>query len=405
MPTFVYRALDPKGHEVSDSITEATREAVIDQLMTDGLVPISVEQHEDLVPSSQGLVSRSRRVTKSDVESFIRELANLLAAGVPLSRSLHILGREASNQAAGRQWAAVRDCVADGMSLADSLAKWPKSFPPVYVAMVRAGETGGFLDLVLGQIANFQSREQKLLGKVKAATIYPIILAVLGILIVIFLTTFFIPRFSAIFEEFGGALPWLTLVIVGASEFMMKYWMIVLGVVAIIGVGMQRALASEEGRRVTERLLLQVPLFGPVVARFALVRFCRMLGTLVGAGVPLVSALQVSNEAIGNQTLTDAVSETVKKVRNGASLAAGMAGCPQLFPPSVIEMISVAEETGRLDEELVRMASAFEEDLDQRLSMLVAQAEPTLLFIMAIIVGTIIMGMLLPIFSLQELVR
>jgi type II secretory pathway component PulF len=130
-----------------------------------------------------------------------------------------------------------------------------------------------------------------------------------------------------------------------------------------------------------------------------------MLGTLVGAGVPLVSALQVANEAIGNQTLADAVSETVKKVRNGASLAAGMAGCPQLFPPSVIEMISVAEETGRLDEELVRMAAAFEEDLDQRLTMLVAQAEPALLFIMAIIVGTIIMGMLLPIFSLQELIR
>jgi type II secretory pathway component PulF len=405
LPTFVYKALDPKGHEVSETITEASRDAVIDQLMTSGLVPISVDQQEDPMLSSQGLVSRSRRVTKSDVESFIRELANLLAAGVPLSRSLNILGREASNKAAGRQWAAIRDCVADGMSLADSLARWPKSFPPVYVAMVRAGETGGFLDLVLGQIANFQSREQKLLGKVKAATIYPIILAVLGILIVIFLTTFFIPRFSAIFEEFGGALPWLTLVIVGASEFMMKYWMIILGVVVLIGLGMQKTLASEEGRRVTERLLLQVPLFGSVVARFALVRFCRMLGTLVGAGVPLVSALQVANEAIGNQTLADAVSETVKKVRNGGSLAAGMAGCPQLFPPSVIEMISVAEETGRLDEELVRMASAFEEDLDQRLSMLVAQAEPALLFIMAAIVGTIIIGMLLPIFSLQELIR
>ncbi len=405
MPTFVYRALDAKGHEISDSITEATRDAVIDQLMTDGLVPISVDQQKDSAASSEGLVSRSRRVTKSDVESFIRELANLLAAGVPLSRSLGILSREASNHAAGKQWAAVRDCVADGMSLADSLARWPKSFPPVYVAMVRAGETGGFLDLVLGQIANFQSREQKLLGKVKAATIYPIILAVLGILILIFLTTFFIPRFSAIFEEFGGALPWLTLVIVGASEFMMRYWLIILGVVVLIGLGMQRTLASEEGRRVIERLLLQVPLFGPVVARFALVRFCRMLGTLVGAGVPLVSALQVANEAIGNQTLADAVSETVKKVRNGTSLAAGMAGCPQLFPPSVIEMISVAEETGRLDEELVRMAAAFEEELDQRLTMLVAQAEPALLFIMAIIVGTIIMGMLLPIFSLQELIR
>jgi len=144
---------------------------------------------------------------------------------------------------------------------------------------------------------------------------------------------------------------------------------------------------------------------GTILARFALVRFCRMLGTLVGAGVPLVTSLKVANEAIGNQTLSDALDETVKKVRNGAALSAGMAGCPQLFPPSVIEMVAVAEATGRLDKELMRLSIAYEEELDRRLSMLVAQAEPALLFIMAILVGIVIMGMLLPVFNLQELIR
>jgi type II secretory pathway component PulF len=156
---------------------------------------------------------------------------------------------------------------------------------------------------------------------------------------------------------------------------------------------------------VMEGIFLKIPMVGTILARFALVRFCRMLGTLVGASVPLVASLRVANQAIGNQILSDALDETVKKVQNGSSLAAGMAGCPQLFPPSVVEMVSVAETTGKLDSELVRLSGAYEEELDRRLSMLVAQAEPALLFIMAILVGTVILGMLLPIFNLQELIR
>lgn len=405
MPTFKYRALDPKGQEISDSIVLATREVVIDKLIADGLSPVFVEEQKGQDHRAETRFSRSRRVSKSDVEAFIRELANLLSAGVPLSRSLGILSREASSPAARTQWTAIKDCVADGMSLADSFAEWPKSFSPVYVAMVRAGETGGFLDLVLSQIANFQSREKKLLDKIKAATIYPTILAVLGIMIMIFLMTFFIPRFSSIFKEFGGSLPALTLFIVGVSEFVSKYWLIILVMVALVVVGLQRTMASKEGRRVMETTFLRVPLVGTILARFALVRFCRMLGTLVGAGVPLVASLRVANEAIGNQVLSDALYETVKKVQNGSSLAAGMAGCPQLFPPSVVEMVSVSEASGRLDKELVRLSTAYEEELDRRLSMLVAQAEPALLFLMAMLVGIVIMGMLLPIFNLQELIR
>lgn len=405
MPTFNYRALDQNGLEISGSMDLASREAVIEKIIVEGLNPVSVDEKKDRASSSTASFSRTGRVSKSDVEAFTRELANLLTGGVPLSRSLGILSREASNSAAKAQWSAIRDCIADGMSLADSFARWPRSFPPVYVAMVRAGEAGGFLDLVLEQIANFQSRERKLIGKVKAATIYPIILAVLGVLIMIFLMTFFIPRFSSIFEEFGGALPSLTLFIIGASEFIVKYWLIILLAVASLFVGLRRTMSKAEGRRVIEGLLLRTPLTGKILARFALVRFSRMLGTLVGADVPLVTALNVANEAIGNQVLSDALNETVKKVRNGSSLAAGMSGCAQLFPPSVVEMISVAEASGNLDKELVRLSETYEEDLDRRLGMLVAQAEPALLFLMALIVGTIIMGMLLPIFNLQELIR
>ncbi len=405
MPTYKYIALDAGGTETSNTMVLGSREGVIEKLVADGLIPVLVEEKKETDDSAKHPFSRTGRVSKADVEAFTLELSNLLSGGVPLSRSLGILSREAAKPAAKAQWAAIRDSVSDGTSLADAFSAFPKSFPPVYVAMVRAGETGGFLDLVLAQIANFQSREKKLLGKIKAATIYPIILAVLGVAIMIFLMTFFIPRFSSIFQEFGSSLPALTRFVVAVSRIVGRYWLIIVAVVIFSVIGFRRAMQRPEGRRVLERLFLQFPVLGTVLARFALVRFCRMLGTLVGAGVPLVTSLKVANEAIGNQTLSDALDETVKKVRNGSALSVGMAGCPQLFPPSVVEMVSVAEATGRLDKELTRLSIAYEEELDHRLSMLVAQAEPALLFIMAILVGTVILAMLLPVFNLQELIR
>lgn len=404
MPNYRYNAIDRGGKIVSRSVNMANREAVIDMLMAEGLTPSLVEEEKE-ASGHKISFSGTGRVSKQEVESFTLELANLLSAGVPLSRSLGILSREASTPAARAQWSAIKDSVADGKSLAESFAQWPKSFPPVYVAMVRAGETGGFLDLVLTQIANFQSREKKLIGKVKAATVYPVILAVLGVLIMAFLMWYFIPKFSQIFQEFGGQLPVLTRIIVSISHFISTYWIILVALTVAFIIGYMRAMANKGGRRFMEGIFLKIPMVGTILARFALVRFCRMLGTLVGASVPLVASLRVANEAIGNQILSDALDETVKKVQNGSSLSAGMAGCPQLFPSSVVEMVSVAEATGKLDSELVRLSGAYEEDLDRRLSMLVAQAEPALLFIMAILVGTVILGMLLPIFNLQELIR
>ena len=292
-----------------------------------------------------------------------------------------------------------------GSSLADALAKYPRSFTRVYVAMVRAGETGGFLDVVLNQIGEFQTREQDLLGKVKAALVYPAVLATLATAVMIFLLTYFIPRFTIIFKDFGGSLPWLTQMIVAASGLVLRHGGIVLLAVFLLVLAARRARSSEAGRRAIEKLLLRTPLVGPVSSRFALIRFCRMLGTLLGAGVGLISALRVAKEAIGNQILTDAVGAAIEEVQRGVTLSKSLSGCTQLFPPSVSEMVAVAEETGRLDKELLRMSAAFESELDRRLRMLVALAEPLLLFVMAAVIGTIVVGMLLPLFQLQDLVH
>jgi type II secretory pathway component PulF len=239
----------------------------------------------------------------------------------------------------------------------------------------------------------------------KSAMVYPIVLGVLMVAVLIFLLTYFIPQFSGMFKEFGGNLPALTKFIVAVSEGLKHYGLFVLAGVVVVFIALKRAVESEAGRRRVELTLLGTPVLGQVIAHFALVRFCRMLGTLVGSGVPLVSALRTAREAIGNQTLADTVSRAIDEVQRGEALSKSLAGSDKLFPPSVIEMIAVAEETGRMDKELIRLAGSYEADLDRQLRLLVAIAEPVMLFAMAGVIGTVVVGMLLPIFSLQDLIK
>ncbi len=408
MAAFVYTALDDKGQQTVGTVAAETRGAALDQVYRLGLHPVRVEERAEgrAAPAKAAApAAAGGRASKGDVETFTRGLSNLLAAGVPLSRSLQILSREAARPAAKAQWAAIYEDVVGGMPLADAMAKFPRSFPPVYVAMVRAGETGGFIDVVLTQIADFQARDQELKGRVKAALIYPCVLAFIACGVLIFLMTFFIPRFSKIFAEFGSALPIMTRVVVGASQWITSYALVFIGALVFLVLVGRRALASEAGGRAAEWVMFKTPGLGAIVSMFAVVRFCRMLGTLLGSGVSLVAALRVAREAIGHQTLQDAVGKAIEEVQRGASLARSLAACPQLFTPSIAEMVSVAEESGRLDKELVRIAASYEVLLDRRLRMLVSLVEPLLLFIMAGFVGTIVISMLLPVFTLQELIK
>src|SRR6266566_381124 len=265
MPTFAYIALDRQGRQTAGSLPADTRGAALDQVINRGLSPVSVKEEISAAAAAAAnapKTSTSIKVSQSAVESFTRELANLLAAGLSLSKALHLLRREASNPAARNVWTLIHDDVVGGTSLADALAKFPKAFSTVYVAMVRAGEAGGFLHVVLQQIADFRAREQDLKGKVKAAMVYPAVLAVLACAVLVFLLTFFIPRFSGIFAEFGGKLPWLTQVIVAVSGVVMKYGPFLAVALVIIIVGAKRAMTSEAGKRFFERLVLRIPAVG-----------------------------------------------------------------------------------------------------------------------------------------------
>jgi type II secretory pathway component PulF len=315
------------------------------------------------------------------------------------------LHKEASSPVAAAKWKQIYDFVVDGMSLADAMAKSPETFPRVYVAMVQAGETGGFLDVVLAQIADFQTRERDLRAKVMAAMIYPAVLLVLAIGVLIVLMTFFIPRFQTMFAGFGHALPLITQVILAVSHVIRSYGLLVLAAIVVLVLMLRTWFTSEKGRRSWEGLILKLPLVGPLVARFAMSRFSRMLGTLLGAGVPLVQSLNVARKSIGNQILVDAVGESIERVQEGGQLGQSLANCRRLFPGSVLEMITVAEESGKLDVELLRIAVVTEADLDRELKTAVALAEPLMLFCIAGFIGTIFIGMLLPVFTIQEYIK
>ena len=405
MPVFLYKATDKKGQTVSNTITAQSRKTAIDMLFSQGLYPSEVKENAAEEKKKGGLSLFRARISGKEVESFTRELGNLIASGMPLSRALKILSRESSKPAAKKLWSTIHDDVANGASLAEALRQWPKSFSSIYTAMVQAGETGGFLELVLAQIAEFRSRERDLKSRVQSALIYPVVLLCLAGAILMFLLIYFIPRFSSIFTEFGGTLPALTKAVVSTSQFAMKYWIFVFIIIILSVLAVKNYLAREEGKANFEKWILEIPILGKLSARFAFVRFSRMLGTLINAGVPLISALQVAKEAIGNQTLATTVNEALDKVRKGMPLSQSLRNCPKLFSGTNSEMISIAEESSRLGEELARLAQVNEEELDRNLKTAVSFAEPLMLFVMAALVGTIVIAMLLPIFNLQELIH
>ncbi len=425
MPVFQYRALQGDGAIAEGQIEAGGRQEAFRQMEGRGLKPISLAEdrngkRQKVEPNGKAQTSEKaagsaasfklsfgnpNRISGRMLENFTRLLSSLLAAGVPLSRALVILTKEASAPAAKAKWKEIHDWVVDGMSLADAMAKSPDTFPRVYVAMVEAGETGGFLDVVLAQIADFQTREKEMRSKVMAAMLYPAILLGLALCVLVFLLVFFIPRFQTIFAGFGGHLPLITQVIVGISHLLRSYGPILLLGLFIIGFMVRTWFMSEQGRRTWEGLILRAPVVGPLVAQFAMSRFCRMLGTLLGAGVPLINALNVARRSIGNQALVDAVANSIERVKEGKQLGPSLADCRTLFSGSVLEMISVAEESGRLDQELVRIANVTEGDLDRQLKTAVAMAEPLMLFFIAGFIGTIFIGMVLPIFTLQDYIK
>ncbi|MDQ3621734.1 MAG: type II secretion system F family protein [Verrucomicrobiota bacterium] len=414
MAIFEYRAIEANGAVTQGSIDAGGRQDAVRMIEQRGLTPVRLTETTTApaapsrsfkLPTVGTWAWKSKRVPFAALEDFTRSLSSLLAANVPLSRALTILYKETSHPAAAAKWRELHDLVIDGVSLADAMSRSPDVFPRVYVAMVESGEAGGFLEVVLGQIADFQAREKELRAKVISALMYPAVLLLLAVAVLIFLLVFFIPRFQTLFEGFDAALPLLTQAIVGVSNVVRNYGVYLLAALAA-GIYFGRSwFARESSRRLWESWLLRAPIVGPLAAKLAMARFCRMLGTLLGAGVSLISALSVARRSLGYQTLIDLVADSTERVKKGEPLGASLADCRALFAGSTLEMIAVAEESGRLDQELVRLASVTEVTLDRQLKTAVALAEPLMLFAIAGFIGTIFVGMVIPIFTIQDYIK
>jgi len=409
MAVFEYKALEANGSATEGRVEAGGRQEAMRTLEERGLTPLRLVEAATATagaePASGKWSFQSTRVSFEALEDFTRSLSSLLTAAVPLSRALTILYKEASSPAAGAKWRELYELVIDGVSLADAMSRSPEVFPRVYVAMVESGEAGGFLDVVLAQIADFQAREKELRAKVLAALIYPLVVLTLAVGAVIFLMVFFIPRFQTLFAGFNAALPMITQVIIAISHGIRTYGIFAaLAIVAALYFG-KSWLVTETNRRKWEAVLLRLPVVGPLAAQLAMARFCRMLGTLLGAGVPLMNGLNVARRSLGYQTLIDLIADSTDRVSKGEPLAAALADCRALFPGSTLEMISVAEESGRLDKELVRLAGTTEVTLDRQLKIAVSLAEPLLLFFIAAVIGVIFIGMVIPIFSIQDHIK
>jgi type II secretory pathway component PulF len=405
MPTFEYKAMQVNGSIKLGRIDAGGRQDAMQMIESLGLTPLKISETAAPAAAARGGTAKgsgmkmpfqSKRVPFTALEDFTRSLSSLLTAGVPLSRALTILYKECSNPVAGAKWKELHDMVIDGVALAEAMSRAPETFPRVYVAMVEA---------VLGQIADFQAREKELRAKVMAALMYPAVLLFLAVAVVIFLLVFFIPRFQTLFEGFDAALPALTQIIIAVSDSVRHYGLYFAGAAGAAIYFGRDWLKRDSGRRTWEMIILRAPVIGPLAAQIAMARFCRMLGTLLGAGVSLMSGLDVARRSLGYQILIDLISDSTERVKKGESLASSLGNCRAIFSGSTLEMVSVAEESGRLDQELVRLATSTETTLDRQLKTAVALAEPLMLFVIATFIGLIFIGMVLPIFSIQDSIK
>lgn len=397
MAGFAYTALTAdgqlrRGHIEADDAVAAQRQLELQQL-----IPTEVTAHR-----RQG---SGQRLPQAQVLHFTRSLAGLLKSGVPLSRALSVIERETKHAAARENWSDIHARVRNGADLADALAAQDAVFPTVFIAMVRAGEAGGFIDVVLEQVASYIDRQRDLRGRLLSALAYPVLLAVIACSVVGFLLVWFIPRFADLFASFDHALPLLTQWIQALSFALVNHSVSIVIALVLVAIALRFAFMHAYGRALWDRWRLRLPLMGPISSGMARVRFCRMLGTLLGAGVPLLSALKVSGETLGNALMHDALEAATEAVRQGTALSVAIQKIPDLLPSSALETIAVAEASGRLSEELLRLADSGETELDRRLRTMVALVEPLLLLGMAIVVGTIVIGMLMPIFDLWSAVK
>jgi general secretion pathway protein F len=402
---FAYRAADQRGQTVDGVMEAPDVRAVVERLQRDAYYPIKIapqQQRRDFLGLAWPSLGAGR-VAGRDLVSLTQQLATLLEAGLPLDRALAIQAELAPTARLRAIMADVLRTVRGGTSLADALARHhPRPFSRLYINMVRAGEKGGVLEATLRRLAEFLAESQEFRDALVSALIYPAMLTGVGGAAVIFLMTFVIPRFATIFKDLGATIPLPTLVLLEVSGALQRYWWLIALVAVGVVLASRMLLATPRGRLAVDRLLLRLPIAGEVIVKTEVARFTRILGTLLRSGIAMIPALTVVREMLGNQVLAGAVQGLAAGARRGAGLAQPMTEAGA-FPPLAIHMVRVGEETGRLEEMLLRVAADLEADTRKLVKRLIALAEPCIILVMGLVVGFIVVAMLMAILSVTDL--
>lgn len=420
MPRFEYIALDARGQESRGVIEATTSNDVVGQLRQQGFFPTSVvEEGKGSVKVAKktqkaitaaaapkakkgGMVLfQKKTISSKTLMIFTRQLATLIDAGLPLLRGLNVLAKQEKDPVLRNTINSLADAVQGGSTFSESMAQHPRIFNKLYVNMVKAGELGGVLELVLNRLAEFQEKAQKIKNKVVAAMAYPVIVLAIAMLIMLFLLAFIVPKFEQIFADMlgGKPLPALTQWVIAASNGLKTNWIYLFAGVAIIVTAYKMVARTPGGRKFLDMVMLKLPLFGDLTRKSSISRFSRTLGTLVTSGVPILQALNITRDTAGNAVVADAVTKVHDAVKEGESIVAPLEASG-VFPPMVISMVDVGEETGQLPEMLLKIAEVYDDEVDNAVEGLTSLLEPIMIVLLALIVGTIVIALFMPLIEI-----
>jgi len=400
MPQYQYEVKSGPGKPEIGVMEAESPRAVVTRLREMGYFPLSVEEYtgEKRKPRLKRPVGR---VKLKDRNVFFRQMANLYESGMPLTRALTTLQAQTANPRLAEIIGEIRDSVQKGSTFAEAMERHPKVFTPLHVNLVRAGESGGMLDEVLWRLVTFGEQEEELRGKTWSAMIYPIFLMVMGSIAIFILMSFVFPRFAGVFKDFNAKLPWPTIVTLTVAKFMGAYWWAVLAAFCVMAASCVSYWRTPLGRQQIDVAFLKLPLIGDVIQRYEMAKFARTLGTLVDNGVPILTSLKITSDTLSNSVIALEVGKIHARVSEGDGISESL-GSAKYFPPLVVSMFAVGEESGRLGSVSKRIADAYDTEVDRAVKTMTSMLEPIMIVVMGLIVGFLVISMLLPILQLSS---
>ncbi len=409
MPVYAYKGLSSAGRQISGVVDAENPKGARIRLRQDGIFPTDLveEKRKDASAAAAASLNLSiyfERVSAQELALLTRQLSTLVGAGLPLVECLSALIEQVENSRIKRSLTQIREQVTEGVALADALKAHPKLFSDLYTNMVRAGEASGALDVVLLRLADYTESSAALRDKVRSALTYPMVMAVAGASIMLFLLAYVVPTITKIFTENQAKLPLMTTILLAISGFMQQYWWLVVGVILTIVISIRVSLRTPAGRMRFDRYVLQLPYFGKIIKKVALARFSRTLSTLLTSGIPLLTSLDIVKNVVSNLVLSQAIEDARASIREGQSIAPPLKKSG-LFPAMLIHMIAVGEKSGELEQMLSRAADAYDREVETSVSSLTSILEPMMILFGGGVVLFIVMAILLPIFSMNELVK